>query len=693
MLSNRFRWAFCQLEALRHCLRPSLRLVLAALPESLDQTYERILLQIRKSNRVHARRLLQCLVVAVRPLHLEELAEVLAIDFSTAGKTPLVNEKLRWEDQQNAVLSTCSSLITIIEDSDSRVVQFSHFSVKEFLTSGRLATSNVDALRDYHISLGAAHKVMAQSCLAVLLRLDKMDSRTIEWSPLTRYAAAHFHDHAKYGDVLLHITDGVDDLLDPKKPHFDPWVWLQIGDWNPSTWHNAQLVHHVFSSRHSSCISLPGAPKYPPQIAPLYYVAALGHLCLAQRLLLTRPQDLCAKDDKGCSPFHIAVLAGKVEVSQLLSQDFADLDIRDIEGHNLLHMAAWKGHREVAQMLLEHDKNKKELEHDKSKKDLEHNEDEKKFINARNQNGQTPLHVATQHNQSNIVELLLKFDADANAEDNDGMTPLFYTSQSARSSAVVRLLLAGGARVDVRNKNGQTPLHVASQHVNHSNVTLLLRSGAAVDEQDNDKMTPLLWASQSPRSGSVAWLLLKNGASVKARNSHGQTPLHFASENNFPNVVALMLQLGAEVNRSDNDGMTPLLCCAIGPYRSGEVARLLLKKGANVHAKNSHGQTPLHLASENNFPEIVALLLAFGADVDAQDDSHMTPLHVALSSSSWSSGTSCSSWSSWSCSSSEDLKKVIDLLLEHHANVHLRNDDGKTPLQIASELEMEWLFP
>jgi len=675
MLSNRFRWAFCQLEALRHCFPPSLRLVLAELPESLDQTYEQILGRIRKSNRVHAHRLLQCLVVAVRPLHLKELAEVLAIDFSTAGGTPLVDEKLRWEDQKNAVLSACSSLITIIEDSGSRIVQFSHFSVKEFLTSGRLATSNIDALRDQHICLGPAHTVMAQACLAVLLRLDKMDSRTIEWSPLTEYAATCFHDHAKFEDVLSHISDGVDDLLNPKKPHFDPWIWLQIGDWNPSSWHNAHLVHHVFSSRHSSCLSLPGAPKFPPQIAPLYYVAALGHLCLAQRLLLTRPQDLRAKDNKGCAPFHIAVLAGKVEVSQLLIRHSVDLNIRDIEDHNLLHMAAWKGHIEIAQMLLEHDGTTKV------------------FINAPNKNGQTPLHLATQHNRHNIVDLLLKFGADPNAKDNDDMTPLFFTSQSTRSRAVVKLLLARGARVDVRNKNRQTPLHVASQHVNHNNMELLLKSGAVVDEQDNDKMTPLLLASQSPRSGSAAWLLLNNGASVKVQNSHGQTPLHLASENNFPDVVELMLQLGAEVNARDNDDMTPLLCCATGPYRSSAVGQLLLENGASVHDRNRHGQTPLHLASENNYPEIVALLLTFGANVDAQDNNHMTPLHVALSSSSWQSGSPCSSWSSWSSSSSGDLKKVIDLLLEHHANVRLRNDDGKTPFQIASELEMEWLFP
>jgi hypothetical protein len=72
---------FCQLESLRHCLPPSVRRTLDELPESLDETYERVLREIKRPNRDHARRLLQCLVVAIRPLEVEELAEVLAVDF------------------------------------------------------------------------------------------------------------------------------------------------------------------------------------------------------------------------------------------------------------------------------------------------------------------------------------------------------------------------------------------------------------------------------------------------------------------------------------------------------------------------------------------------------------------------------------------------------------------------------------
>ena len=104
---------FCQLEVLRQCFPPSVRRILEELPESLDETSERILREIRKPNQGHAHRLLQCPVVVVRPLRVEELAEVLALDFTAEGM-PELNLSWRWEDQEEAVTSACSSLVMIV---------------------------------------------------------------------------------------------------------------------------------------------------------------------------------------------------------------------------------------------------------------------------------------------------------------------------------------------------------------------------------------------------------------------------------------------------------------------------------------------------------------------------------------------------------------------------------------------------
>jgi len=98
---------------------------------------------------------------------------VLAVEFSPDEGIAKLNEDLRWEDQEQAVLSACSSLITIIDSGDSRVVQFSHFSVKEFLTSDRLAESPADTLRRHHIRLESAHTIMAQACIGMLSLVGK----------------------------------------------------------------------------------------------------------------------------------------------------------------------------------------------------------------------------------------------------------------------------------------------------------------------------------------------------------------------------------------------------------------------------------------------------------------------------------------------------------------------------------------
>jgi len=683
---HRFRWVYCQLDVLRQCFPSSVRGVLAELPESLDETYERILQQIPNPNRAHTHRLLQCLVVAAYPLRVEELAEVLAIDFSATGMTPKLDENLRCEDKERAVLSACSSLITIVRDDwGSRFVQFSHFSVKEFLTSDRLAASTLDTLRYHHIRLEPAHTMMAQVCLSVLLQLESdMDKRATRSYPLSQYAGKQFGSHVEFENVISSINDGVDNLLDRDKPHFYIWVWLQIGDWDEEKWHNSKTM----ASSRSFVRPTPRLrsindmkPKHPPRLPPLYYVAALGHLCLTRHLILKCPQDLDVRDDKGCTPLHIAMLAGKEGVSQLLIEHSVDLDIQDINDRTPLHMVAYMGLAKATQMLLER------------------GEGLKARLNARDKNGRTPLHMASQRGHSGIAELLLKFGADVDAEDNNTMTPLLLVLQhwgpvgdasQTQITKAAQLLLEHGASVHVRNKYGHMPLHGASHHGLSGIVALLLKLGADVDAQDNDAMTPLLSVSQheipfgdasQTEITKTAQLLLEHGASVHVRNKHGQMPLHGASRHGFSGIVALLLKLGADVDAQDNDAMTPLLLVSQHPGPFGDAfqtpitktAQLLLEHGASVHVRNKHGQMPLHGASHNGLSGIVALLLKLGADVDAQDNDAMTPLLLA-------SQQPCP----FGDASQTEITETAQLLLEHGASVHVRDKNGQMPLHRAS---------
>ena len=188
----------------------------------MAKTYEWVLQEIKKLNRDHAHHLLQCLVVTIRPLHIEELVEILAVDFDDDEGVPKLKVSWQWEDQEQALLSLCSSLITIVNgNDDSQVVQFLHFSVKEFLTSPHLAAPSRDVSR-YYIVLEPAHTVMAQACLSVLLWLDDHieENGDRNRSPLVSYAVAHWVAHAQVQNVSSCIQNVMECLFDLEEPCF-----------------------------------------------------------------------------------------------------------------------------------------------------------------------------------------------------------------------------------------------------------------------------------------------------------------------------------------------------------------------------------------------------------------------------------------------------------------------------------------
>ena len=292
---------FCQLDALRQCLPSSVRHTLDELPESLDETYERIVMDIMKANRAQAYLMLQCLTVAIRPLSVAELAELLAFDFDAAkGGIPELNSNWRWEDHEQAVLSTCSSLITIVPAGDSLVVQFSHFLVKEFLLSDCLATSTKDISR-YHIVLKDANTVIAQACLGFLLR-DPVDENGSATAPLARYAAKHWVAHAQVEDVASRICDGMGYLFDPDRPYFLAWVKLYNVD------------HRLWA--------LDPETKIQPGAAPLYYAAFCGFHELVEHLALKYPQYSNAIGGGAGTALHSASNVVGVEWSRHLGPCF-----------------------------------------------------------------------------------------------------------------------------------------------------------------------------------------------------------------------------------------------------------------------------------------------------------------------------------------------------------------------------------
>ena len=152
----------CQLDTLRRCLPQRIRKALNELPDTLDETYERTLQEISKEKWEYAYRLFQCITVARRPLGVAELADFLAFDLEAEG-SPIFRADWRSEDAKDTVLSTCSTLVSIVDAGGSPVVQFSHFSVKEYLTSSRMLEGRVPR---YHIPLEPAHVVVTEGSMS-----------------------------------------------------------------------------------------------------------------------------------------------------------------------------------------------------------------------------------------------------------------------------------------------------------------------------------------------------------------------------------------------------------------------------------------------------------------------------------------------------------------------------------------------
>jgi len=194
--------------------------------------------------------------VASRPLRVEELADFLAFDFK-AGVVPIFREDWRLEDPFEAVLSTCSTLLALVNVEGALVIQFSHFSVREFLTSARLAIKCDTISYRYHVSMTPAHTLVAQGCLGILLHLDEnVTSDVLKKLPLVEYAAEHWFDHARFEGVSQNIEEGMKQLFDSSRPHLAVWVWIRdpIFSW----------TRHERSERPLS------PPPEAPYITPLF---------------------------------------------------------------------------------------------------------------------------------------------------------------------------------------------------------------------------------------------------------------------------------------------------------------------------------------------------------------------------------------------------------------------------------------
>ncbi|ETL90937.1 hypothetical protein L917_10474, partial [Phytophthora nicotianae] len=274
------------------------------------------------------------------------------------------------------------------------------------------------------------------------------------------------------------------------------------------------------------------------------------------------------------------------------------------------------------------------------------------------------------------MKLLLRFDANVNAQSQDGKTAL-HCATSDGSYEIAKLLLDTGVNADTQDKNGKTPLHYCIEEAELVVTDLILSHGASIDVPDTDGITPIRlmlrradlnilqlflnhhqWVATSQRQDFAGWVLLQavdvqaesivrfvvdNGyAPLMVCNEKGETAMHRAI---LPAVMELISDLGPNgdtlIATTTQGATSAHYASAYGSAREVETLLLCLTRvfGDLEEFEQLGGTNPLNVPN--------------GSDV--------TSLYIASTTlSSTESGFECSNTISL-----QDRNEKVRLLLDH----------------------------
>jgi ankyrin repeat protein/subtilisin family serine protease/outer membrane protein OmpA-like peptidoglycan-associated protein len=267
---------------------------------------------------------------------------------------------------------------------------------------------------------------------------------------------------------------------------------------------------------------------------------------------------------------------------------------------------------------------------------------------------------------TNQIQALISGGVDVNAIDKNGATPLTLAAKSG-DPQIAQVLLNNGARVDGINRDHETPLIVAAQSADKAMSNLLLNNNAFINAQDLQHRTPLYISVEKARLDMVTFLLGRRDVDPDVPADDGQTPLMKAASNGSESIVTILIQNGANVNKTSDFYRTALMEAALAGQ--SKIVRLLLSRHADADRVDKFGQNALLEASRSGNAEVAKAILEKTADVNHQDQEGRTALMEAA-------------WSRFARKGNVDVVKV--LVQNPKIDVNLKDKNGTTALIAAA---------
>ncbi|WP_341819679.1 ankyrin repeat domain-containing protein [Wolbachia endosymbiont (group A) of Brachyopa scutellaris] len=340
-----------------------------------------------------------------------------------------------------------------------------------------------------------------------------------------------------------------------------------------------------------------------------------------------------------------------------------------------------------------------------------------KVVNNLDESGYSPLRLAIENSNLQIVKYLIENGADLDIKYEKGFTPLHFAALFGNLELARYLVDEKHVSFNVLDKYGRSPLHIASENGRIELVKYLVgEKKANINVLDNQRIAPLHFVAENGNL-ELAKYLIENGADFYLRDRFKFTPIERAIDRRQYDIVKYLTEVKdgfgftylhkaalegnldllkhlinhkANLYVLDNDGSSPLHIAA----ESGklEIVRYIIdKKLCKIDIVNNDERTPLLLAAQNGHLEIVKFLVDKGADFYLRDRFKFTPIERAIDRRQYDIVkylTEVKDGFGFTYLHKAALEGNLDLLkhlINHKANLYVLDNDGSSPLHIAAE--------